>query len=154
MWRGPAAAVRESRTHDEDADERAERVDADVERCADAALDERLVDLVGDGVERGERDRQGRAAHRAVEERTENRVFREVGQLAQDGVHVPSSVERLGIEEKAKITAAQTSDGQPRGEHGAAGRDGRSGHRGMVGSPAHTERGEGTRCKSGTVPPL
>jgi hypothetical protein len=107
--------------------DRAERVDPDVERRSVTALDERLVHLVAHRVERCDRD--GRSGP-------------------------PSSVDRLGTDESAKITAAQTTTGSqaPRRRRrvGTAGLD----IGGMVGSPPHTERGEGTRCKSGTVPPL
>jgi hypothetical protein len=63
-------------------------------------------------------------------------------------------VERLGTDENAKITAAHATTGTqaPRVERrlGTAGLDIST----MVGSAPHTECGEGTRCKSGTVPPL
>jgi hypothetical protein len=70
---------------------------------------------------------------------------------------------RDGIDEKAKITAAHATTGSQelateRGDEPSFCREfmsrSRIDIRSMVGSGPRTELGEGTRCESGTVPPL
>ena len=57
-------------------------------------------------------------------------------------------LERLGIAEKPKISARPDDHGKPE-------RDGSgNAHGPMIGSPETEANGEGTRCESGTVPPL
>jgi hypothetical protein len=61
---------------------------------------------------------------------------------------VPSPVERLGIEEKVKITAAHTITGSQVRKRGRVIR------RPMLVSGHKPASGKGIRCKTGTVPPL
>jgi hypothetical protein len=153
----PARASRRARppASQEDADERPERVDPHVERRADLPLDERLADLVADGVEHRERDRE--PGLRTARQRSAPRIAYSAtcASFRRIVSHVPSSVERLGTDEKAKITPAQRRTGaqEPSREPRVV-TAGRVDTGGMVGSPTQTERGEGTRCESGTVPPL
>ena len=63
--------------------------------------------------------------------------------------HVPRPVPRLGIDENAKITAAQSDDRQPDRERAAI-----AATAPMLVSRHKPASGKGIRCKSGTVPPL
>ena len=76
-----------------------------------ASLDERLVHLVRDRVSRREHDRDDRSTYGAGEQEPQDRVLRDVRQLAEDQVPGPSPVPRLGTDEKAKITPAQRMTG-------------------------------------------
>ena len=132
----------------DDADGDADRVDRDVERGAHPARDERLVDLVADRVERAEREREpgpcpsrGRAARRAPRTRPCARAC-----AARD----PSRRARC----RGRAPTRRRRSAPPRRATGSQRRTSGAAHRPMIGSPANQERGEGTRCESGTVPPL
>ena len=111
------------------------------------AADEVLVHLVARRIEDagGERGQTRPRARR--EQRAEDRVLRQVRALAQERVPGAEPGAQAGIDENVKMTAAHTTTGS----HSESARE--AGIAAMIGSPP-TARGKGTRCKSGTVPPL
>ncbi len=132
--------------HDSDRD--ADGVDRDVDRRAVPTRHEDLVDLVADRVQDADQ-RTPLRSDRSRAARSAPRIAYSVAwaSLRRTRSQPPSPVPRSGTDENAKMSAAHTSDGEPLPDE-------RAGHRPMIGSPATTERGEGTRCESGTVPPL
>ena len=89
-------------------------VDRDVDRRGVAAADERLVQLVADGVEDAERERRRFAARARARAGTRgSRTRSRARTCAGSGPTSRGPVPRLGIDESAKISAAQSDDGQP-----------------------------------------
>ena len=151
-WRGRrrAHASRRARSGlpEEDAARDPDRVDRDVDRRPVAA-----ARRTSGGARRSRRTgprARARAPERPVARtRSAPRIAYSAAwaSLRRTRSQPPSPVPRFGTEENAKITPAQTRTGsQSRRE--------RAGHRPMIGSPSNQEHGEGTRCESGTVPPL
>ena len=132
-----------------DADRDADRVDQDVVPGAVTPTDEMLVDLVARRVERPRRRsrRHGRASARS-EKRAEHGVLGQVRELAQD--EIPGA--EAGAEARDRREARRS--GRPEDDRRPASGNGCCRHRPMIGSAVTRERGEGTRCESGTVPPL
>ena len=141
---------RVTRRQSEDADRDADAVDQDVERRPDSAFDEVLVQLVGRRV--GDAERRRPAARRAAPAASSapRTAYSQAWAIFRSTrSQVPRPVPRSGTDEKVKITAAQRTTGAHRRSAAEVGTIP------MIGSPpTHKEHGEGTRCKSGTVPPL
>ena len=76
-----------------------------------AARDEVLVDLVRDRVGDARGERRQLPSERPQEQRAEDRELGHVRGLPQHESQIPSPEQRLGIEESAKMTAAQTTTG-------------------------------------------
>jgi hypothetical protein len=141
-----ASGQRRQREH---SGERADGVDRDVERGAVPALDEELVDLVRDRVEDAAGEGRGLVAERPQEQGAEQGVLARVRELPQE--EVP------GAEAGAEVRHGREGedDRGPRDHREPEPERGGDRHRPMVGSGLQeTEHGEGTRCESGTVPPL
>ena len=136
-----------------DADRDAGRVDRHVERRPVSPRDEVLVKLVARRVGDA-RGNAGAARQRPDEEDAEHRVLGQCASLRRTRSQVPSPVPRWGIDERAKISAAQSEDGQPAARA-------RIGHRPMIGSPEtrSTVRepgaspGRSRRCEGRCSPP-
>ena len=131
-----------------DAERHSDGVDQDVDRRADATLDEVLVQLVGDRVRDPERERRPLDADRPQQQRAEQRELRGVRQLPEDEIPGPEAGAEIGDGREGEDDGRPENDRRPQAQ-----RDWK-GHTTMVGSAPHKERSEGTRCKSGTVPPL
>ena len=131
--------------HDPDGD--ADRVDRDVERRAVTAGDERLVELVADRVERPERERQTGSSGRADEQRAEDGVLGRVRDLAQHEIPAAEPGSEVGHRREREDQRRPRDDGQPE-----ARRETRTPSDDRL--ARNQEHGEGTRCESGTVPPL
>ena len=110
--------------------------------------DEALMQLVGTRIGDGEREREAIGAERAPEERREYRVLGHVSELPQHEIPRPEAGAEAGDRREDEDDARPDDDREPQAERG------RPRHRPMIGSAPHTVPSEGTRCKSGTVPPL
>ena len=87
-----------------------ERVDCDIDRRPHPAGDERLVELVADGVQRPDREREA-APSRRSHERSEDCVLGRSGRACEGRGPNHRARPQIGIEESAKISAAQARTG-------------------------------------------
>ena len=109
--------------------------------------DEVLVDLVGCCVEPADEDRKSGPGERALQESAENGVLAQVRELAQDEVPRAEACAETRHRGEREDDRRHEDDGRPEAESCCR-------HHPMIGSSLTRERGEGIRCKSGTVPPL
>ena len=131
----------------EHADRDADRVDQHVVPGCMPAADEVLVELVSDGIEPAGEDRDGGTLDRPHQQGAEDRVLAQVRDLAQDQIPGAEAGRQARNRREREDHRRPENDRSPRPE--ASGR-----HDPMIGSCVTRERGEGTRCNSGTVPPL
>ena len=111
------------------------------------ATDEVLVELVACRVETPGEDRELRPGEGPHEESAENGVFGQVRELAQDEVPMTEICPEAWDRRERKDHRRHENDRSPRPDSCCR-------HRTMIGSADIRECGEGTRCESGTVPPL
>ena len=111
--------------------------------------DEELMHLVRDRVGDACGERSPLVPERAEQQRAEHGELAGVGNLAEHEIPRPETGAEVGNGGEGEDDSGPQNDRSPEAQRGG------DRHPAMVGCRStHTEHGEGTRCKSGTVPPL